>query len=194
MPVFINTNGGPLNEQQIEDIITFIGCGNWDDVARDLTGELGTPINAVPHPPNLGTPNARIIPGAVTTPAAGGGGAGKDPGALVFEAHCVPCHKITPDYPTGGGTGPDLTGIALRKIPSRSPIVPNQIDVPTEQAGGLTKWIRDPKSIRSSTGMPAFGTDKISDQDMATLTAWLMTHTTPPATGPAKSCFQQIGR
>jgi mono/diheme cytochrome c family protein len=195
MPAFLNSNGGPLNSQQVEDLVTFIGCGDWDEVGHYLSGELGTPINAIPTPPNLGTPNARIIPGAVTTPAAGAGGAtAMDPGAAVFQGHCITCHKITPDFPSGGTTGPDLTGVAIRKIPSRSQIIPNQIDVPTEGAAGLTRWIRDPASVRSGTGMPPFGTDKISDQEMAALTAWLMTHTTPPAAVPEKSCFQTVGR
>ena len=181
----------PLNPQQIDDIITFIGCGDWNEVSHVLTGELGTPINAIPSPPNFKTPNARILPGApVATVAA----AGKDPGAAVFEANCITCHKITPDYPNGAGVGPDLTGVAIRKIPSRAPIIPNQIDVPTEGAAGLHKWIRDPQAIRSGSGMPAFGADKISDPDLDALTKWLMTHTTPPTTTPAKSCFQTIAR
>jgi mono/diheme cytochrome c family protein len=191
MPIFLETNGGPLNAQQIDDIVTFIGCGDWNEVEHILTGELGTPINAIPSPPNFKTPNARILPGApVATVAA----AGKDPGAAVFEANCITCHKITPDYPNGAGVGPDLTGVAIRKIPSRAPIIPNQIDVPTEGAAGLHKWIRDPSAIRSGTGMPAFGADKISDPDLDALTKWLMTHTTPPTTAPAKSCFQTIAR
>lgn len=193
MPKFLETNGGPLNPQQIDDIITFIGCGDWNEVSHVLTGELGTPINAIPTPPNFKTPNARILPGAPAATAAAGA-ADKDPGAAVFEAHCITCHKITPDFPTGAGVGPDLTGVAIRKIPSRAPIIPNQIDVPTEGAAGLHKWIRDPSAIRSGTGMPAFGEDKISEPDMDALTKWLMKHTTPPTTAPAKSCFQTVGR
>ena len=77
---------------------------------------------------------------------AAAGAAGKDPGASVFEANCITCHKITPDFPNGAGVGPDLTGVAIRKIPSRAPIIPNQIDVPTAGAAGLTKWIRNPQA------------------------------------------------
>lgn len=193
MPIFLETNGGPLNPQQIDDIITFIGCGDWNEVSHVLTGELGTPIAAIPTPPNFKTPNARILPGAPAATAAAGTAA-KDPGALVFEAQCITCHKITPEYPNGAGVGPDLTGVAIRKIPSRAPIIPNQIDVPNEKEAGLTKWIRDPQAIRSGSGMPAFGTDKISDNDMAALTKWLMAHTTPGTTTGQKSCYQTIAR
>ncbi len=191
MPIFLDTNGGPLNAQQIDDIITFMGCGNWSEPAHLLTGELGTPLAAIPTPPSFKTPNARILPGApVATQAA----AGADPGAAVFQAHCITCHKITPDFPAGGGTGPDLTGVAIRSIPSRSPIIPNQIDVSAEKEAGLTKWIRDPTSVRAGSGMPAFPPDQISDADMAALTKWLMTHTTPPTTAPPKSCYKTISR
>jgi mono/diheme cytochrome c family protein len=193
MPIFLETNGGPLNAQQIDDIVTFIGCGDWNEVEHVLTGELGTPINAIPSPPNFKTPNARILPGAPAATAASGAAA-QDPGAVVFQANCITCHKIAPEFPTGASVGPELTGVAIRKIPSRAPIIPNQIDVPTEGAAGLHKWIRNPQAIRSNSGMPAFGEDKISEPDMDALTKWLMTHTTPPTTTPAKSCFQTIGR
>jgi len=191
MPAFSNANGGPLNAQQIDDIITFIGCGDWDDVGQILTGELGTPISAIPTPPNLGTPNAHILAGApaAATPT---GGASVDPGAQVFSDHCITCHKISPEFPNGAGVGPNLTGVAIRKIPSRRPIVPNQIDVPTEGAAGLTRWIRNPPAVRPSTGMPPFGTDKITDQQMADLTKWLMTHTTPAAATAEKTCLKKV--
>lgn len=194
MPIFLNTNGGPLNAQQIDDIITFIGCGNWDEVGHLLTGELGTPINAIPSPPGFKTPNARIIPGAPSAATPTGGATAKDPGAAVFEANCITCHKITPDFPNGAGVGPNLTGIALRKIPSRAPIIPNQIDVPTAGVAGLATWIRNPSAVRSGSGMPAFGPDKISDADLKALTEWLMTHKTPAAEGGEKTCFKTLGR
>lgn len=191
MPIFLETNGGALNPQMIDDIITFIGCGDWNEVEHVLSGKLGTPVAAIPTPPSFKTPNARILPGApVATVAA----ANVDPGAAVFQAQCITCHKITPEYPAGAGVGPDLTGVAIRKIPSRSPIIPNQIDVPNEKEAGLTKWIRDPSAIRSGSGMPPFGADKIPDGDMDALVKWLMTHTTPPTTTPAKSCYQTVAR
>ncbi len=193
MPIFLEANGGPLNAQQIDDIITFIGCGDWSEVSHVLTGELGTPIAAIPTPPNFKTPNARILPGAPAATAAAGASA-KEPGAAIFEANCITCHKITPEYPNGAGVGPNLTGVAIRKIPSRAPIIPNQIDVPTEGAAGLAKWIRNPQAIRSSSGMPAFGPDKISDSEMDALTKWLMTHTTPPSAVAEKSCYQTVAR
>jgi mono/diheme cytochrome c family protein len=193
MPIFLEANGGALNPQMIEDIITFIGCGDWNEVEHILAGELGTPANAIPTPNNFKTPNARILPGAPAATTAAS--ANVDPGALVFEANCITCHKISPEYPNGAGVGPDLTGVAIRKIPSRAPIIPNQIDLQAEGgAEGLTKWIRDPNSIRSGSGMPGFNESQISNNDMEALTKWLMAHTTPAATTGQKSCYQTVAR
>lgn len=191
MPIFLEANGGPLNPQMVEDIITFIGCGDWSEVEHVLADELGTPVNAIPTPPSFKTPNARILPGA---PVATAAAANIDPGATVFQANCINCHKITPEFSSGAGVGPDLTGIAIRKIPSRAPIIPNQIDVQAEGATGLTNWIRNPQAIRPNSGMPAFDQSQISDADMAAMVKWLMTHTTPPSTTPAKSCYQTVAR
>lgn len=200
MPAFLNTEGGGFNEQQVQDVITFIGCATEEDWARIRTivsGTLGTPINAVPTPPNLGTPNVRFIAGApaAATPTPAANVSPEVATALgVFQANCINCHKIAPDFPNGQAVGPNLTGVAIRKIPSRAPIIPNQIDVPNEGAAGLAKWIRNPSAIRAGSGMPAFGTDKISDADMKALTDWLMTHTTAAAPEEAKSCFKKVAR
>lgn len=199
MPAFLNTEGGAFNEQQINDVITFIGCAepeDWEHVAQIVSQDLGTPISPLPPVPNLGTPNARILPGAPAsdTPAASGAPEA-DPGAAIFEAQCINCHKISPEFPQGAGVGPNLTGIALRKIPSRAPIITNQIDLTApDGAEGLARWIRNPASVRPGSGMPAFGTDKISDSDMQALTAWLMEHNVAGEAGETKSCFRPTSR
>jgi mono/diheme cytochrome c family protein len=197
MPAFLNTEGGAFNEQQINDVITFIGCASdeeWNHVEEIVTGELGTPV-PLPPVPNLGTPNARILPGAPSseTPTAAAGQE-VDPGANVFETHCISCHKISPEFPQGKGVGPNLTGIAIREIPSRPPIIPNQINVQEEQEEGLTRWIRNPASVRPGSGMPAFGPDKISDSDMQALTSWLMEHTEAGAAEETKTCYRKTSR
>lgn len=199
MPAFLETEGGAFNEQQINDVITFIGCADtkdWEHVAQIVSGELGTPINAIPTPQNRGTPNARILPGAPASaaPSPSGGATAADPGAAVFQANCINCHKISPEFPNGAGVGPNLTGVAIRKIPSKAPIIPNQLDIPNLGAEGLTRWIRNPSSIRAGSAMPAFGTDKLSDGDIAALTAWLMKHNVAGAAEEAKSCFRSTSR
>ena len=199
MPAFLETEGGAFNEQQVNDVITFIGCAtdeDWAHVAEIVSGELGTPINAIPTPQSLGTPNARLLPGAPAsaTPAPSGGATAADPGAGIFQAQCINCHKVSPDFSNGAGVGPDLTGVAIRKIPSRAPIISNQIDVTAAGAAGLTRWIRNPSSVRPGSAMPAFGTDKISDADMAALANWLMTFDEAAAAGEERSCFRPTSR
>ena len=195
MPAFLNTEGGGFNEQQINDLITFIGCGDWSEIPKIVTEELGTPIAAIPTPPNLGTPNVRYLPGAAAAaPTAAAGAAAADPGATVFQTNCISCHKITPEFPNGQAIGPDLTGVAIRKIPSRAPIITNQIDVTTEGEAGLAKWIRNPSAIRPGSSMPAFGPDKISDSDLKAMATWLMKHNTAAAATEAKSCFKKVSR
>jgi cytochrome c oxidase subunit 2 len=90
---------------------------------------------------------------------------------VIFDAAgCTGCHKINPEYPNGGDTGPDLTGIGARpKIPTSQPT----LDV-NEQ--GLAAWIRDPEATKPGALMPAFGPDVITDEDMPTLVRWLLGH------------------
>jgi len=198
MPAFANAEGGPFNDQQINDVITFIGCATeeeWAEVPKIVSEDLGTPIAAIPTPPNLGTPNVHFIPGvAAASPTAAAGAAAQDPGATVFQNNCITCHRISPEFASGAQVGPNLTGVGARKIPSREPIIPNQIDITTEGPAGLEKWIRNPSATRPGTGMPAFGTDKISDSDMKALTEWLAKHTTPAAAEATKSCYKTVAR
>lgn len=198
MPAFSNAEGGAFNDQQINDVITFIGCASdedWKEVPEIVSGKLGTPVAAIPTPPNLGTPNVTFLPGVkAASPTAAAGAAAADPGAAVFQANCINCHRISPEFTNGQQVGPNLTGVGARKIPSRAPIVPNQIDVTAEGAAGLAKWIRNPSAIRPGSGMPAFGPDKISDSDMKALTDWLVTHTEQAAPEAAKSCFKTTAR
>jgi mono/diheme cytochrome c family protein len=199
MPAFLETEGGGFNEQQVNDVITFIGCADteeWAHVSEIVSGHLGTPINAVPTPFHFGTPNVRVLPGApaAATPTAAASGAPENPALAIFETHCINCHKIAPEFPQGAGVGPNLTGIALRDIPSRAPVITNKISVPNEKADGLARWIRNPSAIRPGSGMPAFGTDKISDADMQVLAAWLMEHNVAGAAEAEKTCYKKTSR
>lgn len=167
MPAFLNTEGGALHTGQIEDLINFIGYGNWEEVPPILEGKFGTPVAAIPTPPNLGTPITPARQGQV--PAA----VGSDPNAQLFVTQCGTCHRINPEYPSGGAIGPNLSGIAVRgRIPSSQP----SINVDKE---GLTRWIRNPSAIRPGTAMPAFGPDRISDDQLSSMVDWLLQHTEP---------------
>ncbi|MFN8511978.1 MAG: cytochrome c [Chloroflexia bacterium] len=199
MPAFGNSEGGAFNEQQINDVITFIGCATddeWKEVADIVSVKLGTPVAAILTPPNLGTPNVTFLPGVKAAgPTAAAGAAAADPGAAVFQTNCINCHRITPEFANGQQVGPNLTGVGARL---RSPAARQASrikstclrKVPPESRRGFAI----PSAIRPGSGMPAFGPDKISDSDMKALTDWLATHTEEAAPEAAKSCFKTTAR
>ena len=171
MPAWSVDEGGPLNSQQIEDLVTFIGYGNFKEIPQILA-QLGTPVSAIPTPPNRGTPIAV---------AASGPPAGAEAGAVIFDSvGCSGCHKIQPEYPNGGTTGPELTGVGSRgQIPTsnRTANPPGPTQPVTEQ--GLKTWIRNPEDTKPGALMPAFGPDVLSDEDLTQLVQWLLKHTNP---------------
>ena len=162
MPAWSNQEGGALGDQQIDDLINFLGYGDWSQVPKRLVA-LGTPTNAIPTPPGRGTPDpARVLATPVET---------NDPGAAVFDNNgCNGCHKIGPEFPVGGTTGPDLSHVASKeKIPDGQPTLPVNQE-------GLTTWIRNPPAIEPKVVMPPFDEDTISNKDMADLVNWLLKH------------------
>lgn len=136
MPAWGQSDGGPLNEQQVNDLTTMIRKGNWDDINHAAEVAAG----GVPTPP----PTPTIA-------------SGEDLGKALFEQQCATCHKSN-DFPNGGSVGPDLTGLANN---TTTPVV--GVDVTAE---GLAAWISDPQSIKPGTIMPAYGgaTDWTEDQ------------------------------
>jgi mono/diheme cytochrome c family protein len=127
MPAWGQSDGGPLNEQQVNDLTMLIRRGDWDHVLEASIASSG----GVPTPPPVPT-----VP------------AGPDRGKALFEQQCTTCHKSN-DFPDGGTVGPDLTGLATHET---SPVV--GVDVTEE---GLAAWIIDPQSIKPGTIMPAYG-------------------------------------
>jgi mono/diheme cytochrome c family protein len=79
-------NGGPLNAEQIENLVDYIQYGPWP--AAPVQGEA-----------------AVLVQG-------GGGGTGGSPGAQLFAAKgCAACHQIGGQ---GGTIGPNLTNIGTQ--------------------------------------------------------------------------------
>jgi mono/diheme cytochrome c family protein len=85
---------------------------------------------------------------------------GNDPEAL-YQYHCAKCHARAgePGGPTmGGSKGPDLTHIG---------------SATGMNVEWFTDYIRNPKSRRPDARlMPAFG-DKMTDEQIRSLAAWL---------------------
>jgi sulfur oxidation c-type cytochrome SoxX len=140
MPAWLNTEGGPLNQQQVNDLVLLIREGAWD-----LTLEADIEHNVELH----GVAGTSTVP-PQPTPA--------DPaelGKTVFEQNCIACHKSN-DFPDGGTTGPDLTGLGAMET---TPVHGQPVD-----AEYLTAWISNPQELAPGTIMPAFGTTLTPDQ------------------------------
>jgi mono/diheme cytochrome c family protein len=88
MPAWGQTDGGPLNEEQIEDLINLIHTGAWDKVEALVLKENG---GVLPTPPPAPTP---------------AGGAPADPQAaagqqLYSSLGCQGCHTVDGSQATG---------------------------------------------------------------------------------------------
>lgn len=127
MPAWGQSDGGPLNPQQVEDLVILIRHNEWEHVKEAAIAQSG----GIPTPPPVPT-----VP------------SGPERGKQLFQQACVTCH-ISNDFPNGGVVGPDLTGLgAMEKTP--------QVGVPVTEAD-LIAWINDPQSIKPGTTMPAKG-------------------------------------
>jgi mono/diheme cytochrome c family protein len=89
MPAWAISEGGPLNEEQVSDLVTLIREGAWDLVAELDMEASGGALSTPPPAPTL-DPEA-------------------DPGEALFGQNCVACHQ-TPDFPNGGSRGACLDG------------------------------------------------------------------------------------
>lgn len=100
--------------------------------------------------------------GAATPGGDAGAGGGSGDGRQVFETQCARCHS-----PAGGGSGgkgkgrgkgPDLSGIGSDA---------------RHTVESITTYVRDPKSVKPDSRMPAFGTSRISADDLRSLATFL---------------------
>ena len=94
MPTWGAANGGPMNEQMIAAITTFIMIGDWGRVGRHIPGPSGMDEN--------GRWQLEKMPDGVGI-SAEASLAGKE---IFTTRGCVACHKIGS---VGGNVGPDLT-------------------------------------------------------------------------------------
>jgi mono/diheme cytochrome c family protein len=99
MPAWAISEGGPLNNEQINDLINMIHLGLWDEVEHTVVLREG----AVPTPPPLPTPDAPVP----TDPLAAQGQ------ALYVELGCAACHTVD----GGPATGPTFQGLYMSEVP-----------------------------------------------------------------------------
>jgi sulfur oxidation c-type cytochrome SoxX len=139
MPAWGAENNGPLNSEQVNNLVNMIRFGDWEEVHEAVIEHYG----------GEPTPTATRSSGETN---------GKD----IFEANCVGCHKLTPDFADGGETGPDLTGIgSLQQT--------KQVGIEVNEAA-LTEWISNTQTIKPGTLMPSWKGVLTDDQIKAVVT------------------------
>lgn len=145
MPAWAIDEGGPFNDEQINDLVIMIRAGAWDRTAElDLELHGGAPATPPPAP----TPDPDV-----------------DPGEALFGTYCATCH-ISNDYPQGGVVGPDLTGIgAMDETPDVGIAV---------EAQALSDWLHDPQSILPGTIMPSAPSLGLDDDQIDQLVEYLL--------------------
>jgi mono/diheme cytochrome c family protein len=145
MPAFAIDEGGPFNDEQINDLVIMIREGAWDLTAQ-LDMELHGGLPATPPPP--ATPDPDV-----------------DPGVALFGTYCATCH-MSNDFPQGGIVGPDLTGLgAMAQTP--------EVGIPVE-AQALSDWLHDPQSILPGTIMPSAPSLGLDDEQVDQIVDYLL--------------------
>ena len=148
MPSWGQDDGGPLNVEQINQLVTMIQHGDWNEMAKLASA-------APPQPaPAPGTTGASA-PDATHPGVSDLAGQGKQ---LFVAKGCAACHGAE----LQGGAGPNLQHFA-----SQADIV----GVAPLNGDNLKQWLSDPAALKPGTAMPKMG---LGDHDIEALVAFLM--------------------
>lgn len=98
MPAWAQSEGGPLNDEQITDLVNMIHLGLWDEVEETAIQQHG----GIPTPPAVPTPDVAVP----TDPLAAEGQ------ALYTEMGCAACHTLD----GGDATGPTWQGLYMSEV------------------------------------------------------------------------------
>ena len=157
MPAWSAEVGGPLNEQQIEAVVTLVET--W---AMEAAAPEGSPGES---------------PGASQEPVEDT----EEAGAEVYAAAgCAACHGAD----LAGGSGPNLQTIGSELI-TDLPVEPSQLDqmeadYEEDPRLFLEKWIRDSANNYNdgqSTGMPPYPESQLPEDQLQALITFLLSHT-----------------
>ncbi len=175
MPTWSDASGGPLRDDQIQDIANFVM--NWRPVAGAATATPSGPVadsnfpSAQPLPPGNAARGQQLLAGEVKLTVSGN------------RAPCFACHTIPGIADATATVGPNLGGVGTRaaqriKDPTykgkatdaagyihESIVQPNAFIVPDNPA-----FQKDGKSL-----MPEGLAGQMSPQDLADIIAYLLT-------------------
>jgi mono/diheme cytochrome c family protein/cytochrome c2 len=159
MPAWGDADGGPLNDEQIRQLIAFIEHGSdaeWADIVT-VRRELGLPD--VPKPPAV-VAQSPIEHGKALTANNGG-------------IACVTCHSFDPSKTSPVAVAPNLGKYGVEG--------PLNAELKALKASGdpdwLFKWISNPSAIKPGVIMPAFSNKSggpLDDQSIRDIMEYLM--------------------
>lgn len=145
MPSWLVEEGGALTAQQVDDLVSFIQHGNWNDVlaytgSPDLSATIAVPQGLAPD----------VIGKAET---------------VIRTKGCLSCHLVGND---GGLIGPDLTYVGARRD---ADYLRRWIKTPSDiQNRGPTVWSGDVVIPMNQAWMP---TIPMSEMELEALVAFL---------------------
>lgn len=150
MPAWARSEGGQLNEEQVNQLVNFIMYGDWDRILQ-IREEQN--LSTSPSPPKQPT---------VATSA--------DLGKQVAQTTCVVCHSFTKGTNSPNPLAPNLGAYATEG--------PFSDQLKALKASGdpnwLIKWVTDAPSIKPGTGMPKWQ-GILTDQQISAVVDYLMT-------------------
>src|SRR5438067_7302080 len=145
MPAWSETEGGSLNDEQIQQLVNFIEFGtdqDWADIVtvrQHTSGSEDGHLSLEPNPPKREVLTGVALGKSLTT---------NNP-----TAPCVTCHSFTPGTPSLLPQAPNLGHYA-----TDGPITDqNKAKKAAGDTDWLFHWIQNAKAIKPDTPMPIFG-------------------------------------
>ncbi len=149
MPAWSRDEGGQLNQEQINQAVSFVMYGNWDRILQIREEE---DLALEPNPPRPPTPRSP-----------------EDLGRSVAQQTCATCHSFDPSK-----TSPNSQAPNLGKYGSQGPF---SDQLTALKASGdpnwLRKWVSDAPAIKSGTAMPKWQ-GILTDQQIDAVVAYLL--------------------
>jgi len=130
MPAWSRDEGGPLNAEQIRQLVSFIMRGDWEEPLHIREEEN---LSVDPKPPG---------PPAVADPV--------QLGRSIAQSSCMVCHSFDPNTPSANPASPNLGRYATEG--------PFTAELKALKASGdpdwLKKWVTNAPAIKPGTAMP----------------------------------------
>jgi mono/diheme cytochrome c family protein len=164
MPAWSDTEGGSLNDEQIQQLLNFIMFASdqdWADVVTVRLHSAGAEDGHLPLEPN--PPKPEVLSGVAL---------GKQLTLNNPQAACVSCHSFDPNTQSPLAQAPNLGHYGTQG--------PLNAENKAKQAAGdadyLLHWIQNPPAIKPGVIMPAFGTaagGSLSDEQIRAIIEYL---------------------